>query len=167
LRRPNDGRVRYRPVTTLYILIGLPGSGKSSWARENCSRLDAVVVGSDEIRREFRASGGDFFHDDIVFAELEGRARSFLTAGQSVIIDATHLARRYRTYTLELSSDTHAERVAIWFDVPLETCLRRNAGRSNRTFGDQPVPAENVRELDDLFQPPGDDEFDEVVRLTA
>lgn len=152
-------------MTTLYILIGLPGSGKSSWARENGGRLHAIVVGSDEIRRELRADGQDFFHDDLVFAEVERRARSLLQAGQSVILDATHYERRYRTYTLDLTREIDADRVAVWFDVPLAACLQRNAGRSNRTFGDRPVPEYYLCTLHDLFEPPGEDEFDEVIRV--
>jgi len=154
-------------VTTLYLLIGLPGSGKSSWARENRSRLHAVVVGSDEIRREFGANGQDFFHDDLVFAEVERRARSLLQTGRSVILDATHFERNYRSYALDLTREIDADRVAIWFDVPLAVCLQRNARRSNRTYGDRPVPEEYLRTLHDLFEPPGEEEFDEVVRVST
>ena len=151
-------------MKTLYILIGAPGSGKSAWARENASRLDAVVVGSDDVRNDFRVSGKNPLDDD-VFAEVERRARDLLAAGQSVILDATHSRRRYRTYAIDLARDLDARRVAIWFDVPLEECLRRNAGRTGRTFGSETVPARVVRGIFEHLQPPGPDEFDEIIRI--
>ena len=153
-------------MTTLYVLIGLPGSGKSTWAQANAARLGAVVVGSDEVRREFQASGQNPLNGDAVFAEVEHRARALLHTNQSVILDATHFLRKYRTYTLYLAGDTHARRVAIWFDVPLDICLQRNAQRSNLTFGDEQVPEDVVRGMADLLQPPGQDEFDEVVKVS-
>ncbi|HTP06714.1 MAG TPA: ATP-binding protein [Anaerolineae bacterium] len=153
-------------MTTLYVLIGLPGSGKSTWARQNVDRLHAVVVGSDEVRREFQANGQNPLNGDRVFAEVERRARSLLQADQSVILDATHFLRKYRTYTLHLARDTRARRVAIWFDVPLDICLQRNDQRSNLTFGDEQVPKDVVRRMADLLQSPGRDEFDGVVKVS-
>ena len=159
--------MRCRAVTTLYVLVGLPGSGKSSWARASCGRLDAVVVGSDQIRRELRADGQDFFHDDLVFAEVERRARSLLEAGRSVILDATHYERRYRTYIFDVTRGLPVDRVAIWLAVPLAICLEQNSLRSSATYGERPMPEDFVRCLHDLFEPPGLDEFDEVVRVTV
>ncbi len=153
-------------MTTLYVLIGLPGSGKSTWAQQNAGRLQAVIVGSDEVRREFQVNGQNPLKGDLVFAEVERRARALLQAGQSVILDATHFLRKYRTYTLHLAGDTPARRVAIWFDVPLDICLQRNAHRGNLTFGDEQVPGDVVRGMADLLQPPGRDEFDEVVKVS-
>ncbi len=153
-------------MTTLYVLIGLPGSGKSTWARQNADHLNAVVVGSDEVRREFQANGQNPLNGDQVFAEVERRARALLQTGQSVILDATHFLRKYRTYALHLAGDRRARRVAIWFDVPLDICLQRDAQRSNLTFGDEQVPEDVVRHMADLLQPPGRDEFDEVVKVS-
>ncbi len=154
-------------MTTLYVLIGLPGAGKSTWARQNVDRLHAAVVGSDEVRREFQANGQNLLNGDQVFAEVERRARSLLRADQSVILDATHFLRKYRTYALHLADDCHARRVAIWFDVPLDLCLQRNAQRNNLTFGNEQVPEDVVRGMANLFQPPGQDEFDEVVKVSS
>ena len=152
-------------MKTLYVLIGAPGSGKSAWARENASRRGAVVVGSDDVRNDFRVSGKNPLDDDAVFAEVERRTRDLLTAGRSVILDATHHRRRYRTYAIDLARDLDARRVAIWFDVSLGQCLRRNAQRSGRTFGDEAVPAHVVHKLFEHLQPPGPDEFDEIIRI--
>ena len=157
-------------MTTLYVLIGLPASGKSSWARENVGRLRAVAVGSDDVRRDFQANGRDTLNTDLVFAEVERRAHSLLQAGQSVILDATHYNRQYRLYALQLAIEIDVRRVAVWFDLPLSICLERNARRGEHNFDDEDGPfflptEELMRSIADQFQPPGLDEFDEVVRV--
>jgi len=151
-----------RLVTTLYVLCGLPGAGKSTWARENAGRLQAVVVCSDDVRRDFEADGRDPWDGDSVFAEVELRARGLLRADRSVVLDATHFERRYRTYIQDVVSGIGVRRIAVWFVVPLEVCLQRNAGRNSLAFGNRRMPDEFVRGLAEGFEPPGGDEFDEV-----
>jgi protein phosphatase len=150
-------------VTTLYVLSGLPGAGKSTWARDNANRLHATVVCSDDVRCDLEADGRDPWDGDVVFAEVERRARLLLEAARSVIVDATHFQRRYRTYLRHLGIGIGVHRVAIWFDVPLEICLERNAGRSGLAFGDRRMTDEFVRGLADVFEPPAHDEFDEII----
>jgi len=157
-------------MTTLYVLIGLPASGKTTWARRNFKSLHAVIVCSDDIRRDFQADGRDTMDTDLVFVEMEQRARSWLQAGQSVMLDATHFSRTYRRYAVRLASETGAHRVAIWLDLPLSVCLERNARRGEGECGAVdgpffPPSAHEVRDIAGLFEPPGSDEFDEVVRV--
>ena len=152
-------------MTTLYVLCGLPGAGKSTWARENAGRLEAVVVCSDDVRRDFEADGRDPWDGDSVFAEVELRAWGLLRADRSVVLDATHFQRRYRTYTQHVVSGIDVQRVAVWFVVPLEVCLQRNAGRNSLAFGYRRMPDEFVHALAETFEPPGSDEFDEVVTV--
>ena len=152
-------------MNTVYVLIGAPGSGKSTWARENAARFGAVVVGSDDVRNDFHANGQNPLDGDAVFAEVERRARDVLRAGRCVILDATHYRRRYRTYAVDVARDLGARRVALWFDVPLAECLRRNAHRSVMAFGGEPVPSQVVRDIFGQLEPPRPDEFDEIVRI--
>ena len=154
-------------MPALYVLIGIPGSGKSTWARANAQRLHAVIVSSDIVRRDLRAHGQNPLNGDLVFAEVEDRAREQLGAGRSVILDATHSLRKYRTYAIHLASDFHVHCIGIWFDLPLEVGLQRNVQRTQEVFGDEEVPEAVVRQMYHRFQPPGKDEFDEIVRINS
>jgi predicted kinase len=154
-------------LPTLYVLIGLPGSGKSHWAQANADRISAVVVGSDEVRAEFQARGDDPHDGDAVFAEVERRACALLQANRSVIFDATHYQRRYRTYAIDLATQLRVTCVAVWFDTPLAEVLRRNGWRKGNRFGEQRVPDHIIREMAAHFDPPGHDEFDRVVRIVG
>lgn len=153
-------------MTTLFVLCGAPGAGKSTWARHNAVHLQAVVVCSDDVRCDLHADGRDPSDGDLVFEEVERRARRLLEADRSVLVDATHYQRRYRTYLRRVVSGIDVRRVAIWFDVPVEVCLRRNAGRRGLTFGERRMTDDFVRELAQAFELPGEDEFDEIITVT-
>jgi aminoglycoside phosphotransferase family enzyme/predicted kinase len=83
------------------ILVGgLPGTGKTSVARSVAERAGAVVLSSDEVRRELAVpvSGPTPGVDEgryspaarsAVYAELLGRARALLERGESVVLDAS------------------------------------------------------------------------------
>jgi predicted kinase len=91
-------------TAVLYVLIGIQASGKSTWAKANAGRLEAVVVASDEIRNELEAEGIDATNQgDRVFAIFEERVALFLEAGGSVIADATHARRAWRANILTTS----------------------------------------------------------------
>ncbi len=152
-------------MPTLYVLIGLPGSGKSHWAQANGDRVNAVIVGSDEVRAELQAHGEDPHDGDAVFAEVEHRARTQLQTDRSVILDATHYQRRYRTYAIDLAHQLHVLCVAVWFDTPLAEALQRNGWRTGDRFGEQRVPDHIIRTMAAHFDPPGRDEFDRAVRI--
>lgn len=57
-----------------YMMIGLPASGKSTIAKEIAKSEDAVIVSSDEIRREF-GDVNDQSQNVKVFEEVEKRLK--------------------------------------------------------------------------------------------
>jgi predicted kinase len=157
-----------RGKAKLYVLIGVQGSGKSTWARANAGRLGAEVVASDEVRNELEAAGVPAAGEgDRVFATLEARVGEHLARGCNVIADATHVKRRWREQVVALAREHGARRVAVWFDLPLEVCLERNARKPGGEWGDRPAPEEVVRALWWGLEAPGGEEFEEVVRVGA
>ena len=88
----------------------------------------------------------------------------YLQADRSVILDATHYQRRYRTYAIDLARQLRVPCVAVWFDTPLAEALRRNGWRTGDRFGEQRVPDHIIRDMAAHFDPPGNAEFDRVVK---
>ena len=151
---------------TLYLLIGVQGSGKSTWAAANAARLGAEVVASDAIRNQLEAAGLPAAgQSDYVFVVLAQRVAACLAAGRSVIADATHVRRAWRQATLAAAREQGARLQAVWFDVPLEVSLARNAQKPGGPWGDRRVDADLIRRLWREMEPPGPEEFDEILKV--
>lgn len=88
-------------MTKLIILAGVPGAGKSTWAKTFFD-LKATIVNADTIRIAEFGSLDRAWQNDVtannerVFAIFHRTIRDALEHGIDVIADATHLTRRSR-----------------------------------------------------------------------
>lgn len=129
----------------LVLLIGLPGSGKSTYARLH----KLPVLSSDEMRRLLADDPEDQSIHARVFGALRYLARQRLAINRPVTyIDATHLTRKERKPWIEMARDYGAEVEAIFFDIPLDICRERNC-RRNRV-----VPEDAMERMAAKLQPP-------------
>ena len=76
-------------MSKCYMMIGLPGSGKSYEARKIAERENAVIVSSDAIRGEINGDENSQENGGKVFEIANKRIREALTTGQGVIMDST------------------------------------------------------------------------------
>lgn len=108
------------------LAIGLPGSGKSSWfKRHNISPLS-----SDHLRILLFDDPTEQRYQELVFSNLRSMLRARLVAKRPLnYVDATNLTPHDRHSWIKLAKDFGYEVQAVYFDVPLEVCLERNAKR--------------------------------------
>ena len=118
--------------TTFYMLVGIPGSGKSSWADQMASQ-GTPVHSSDAIRAELLHDENCQDNHHIIFQELERRIKADLKQGRSCIYDATNVNRRRRIGFLK-NIPENIRKVCVLFLVPPVVCRNRDAERS-RTVG--------------------------------
>jgi predicted kinase len=105
------------------VLVGLPGSGKSTWA----AKQGLPVLSSDAIRELIADDVGDQTIHRQVFAAIRFLLKQRIAAGRPVTcIDATHLTPWERRAYLRMK-DVAVE--AVYFDVPAEVCKERNRRR--------------------------------------
>ena len=81
---------------TLYIMCGLPGSGKSYQAKKLAEKTGAVIVSSDALREELFNDVNNQDNSEIVFRELHKRVKANLLVGKSVIYDACNVSDKRR-----------------------------------------------------------------------
>ena len=102
------------------VLVGLQGSGKSTWVAEHLAATH-VVVSKDywpnARRRETRQRR--------VVAGL-------LAEGRSVVVDNTDPAPEDRAPLIAAAREAGVPVRAVWLDTPAEVCLARNDARTGR-----------------------------------
>lgn len=110
------------------MTIGLPGSGKSTWA---AMQKDCFVLSSDDYREKLFGDATDQTHNAEVFNALRKDAVKYLEEGRNVIYDATNMNIKDRNSILrELLHLFDVCTIAVVFATPIEVCKERNKNRS-------------------------------------
>jgi len=110
----------------LVLLVGLPGSGKSTWARQQ----GTAVISTDDIRFLLSDDASNQLIHSHVFATVRFLLRRRLELRRPVTyLDATNTTRHERRAYIRLGQMFDASVEAIFFDTPLEVCKERNRNR--------------------------------------
>lgn len=135
-------------MSTLYVTMGIPGSGKSTWVERFSAPVEAsatvnggdaiVIVSPDQIRLRLTGDMSDQSKNAVVFSLAHQQTRSHLALGHDVIFDATCVTTRARTELLDIvkdndvidGGDIRAELHV--FDTAPQVCLDRNAARERK-----------------------------------
>ena len=129
----------------IFLTVGLPGSGKSSYLHDR----KIQPLSSDQLRQLLTENETEQRYQTEIFAALQMLLRTRLRIGMHAsYVDATNLAREWRRPFLDIAREFDCDIEALYFDVPLEICLRRNAGRGRQ------VPEEAIRILAEKLEPP-------------
>lgn len=123
-------------MTRLYMMIGLPGSGKSTTAKKIASHTEAIIHSSDNIREKLYESQEIEVSNQIVFNRLHKNILSDLANGHDVIYDATNLQQKYRLHFLKglklLKQKT--EIIYVFMATSYDIIIKQNSQREH------PVP---------------------------
>ena len=115
----------------LYLLMGAPGSGKSTYLKTRFSQPPAVVS-RDAVRFAMVSEDEEYFSKEKeVFREYIEQIRNALKFNKEVFADATHLNESSRAKVLfALGHDLKDVEVnVIWVRVPLEVAITQNEFR--------------------------------------
>ncbi len=145
----------------LIILIGIPGSGKSTYAQS----LGKPALSLDGIRQQLYGDAsilGDSSEVERVFRQqIEAHAQ----AGQDVVLDATHTSSRRRQRMIRLGRKLGYDRITgIWLQTSLQESIARNRQR------DRHVPDFVLRAMQRRLEsePPSLEEgFDKIKKVRA
>lgn len=116
------------PELSLVLLVGISGSGKSTFAKKFFKKTE--IVSSDECRAMICDDETNQSVTQDAFAVLHCIASRRLKNGMLTIIDATNLKREFRKELVHIGSKYHVPSYAILLDVPKAICLDRNQNRS-------------------------------------
>jgi protein phosphatase len=126
------------PADALVVLIGPSGAGKSTFAARHFAPTQ--VLSSDALRAMVADDANDQTVTDAAFELLHAALGMRLARRLLTVVDATNVERWARERLLAVARRHGRPAAAIVFDLPLATCLQRNAARNDRR-----LPAASIR----------------------
>lgn len=146
----------------LYMLIGVPASGKSTWREQYTG--DAAVISTDDILEQTAVASGrtynEVFKENIKFATeiANARAKHAFATGENVIWDQTNLTPKSRKGKLALVPEEY-ERIAVVFLTPEDAEWQRRLDRPGKS-----IPQNILMGMRDSMEFPGPEEgFDRIL----
>jgi protein phosphatase len=121
------------PELSLVVLVGITGSGKSTFARAHFKPTE--VISSDYCRGLVADDENDQSATPAAFDVLRYIAGKRLEAGRLTVVDATNVQPEGRRDLVNLAREYDVLPVAIVLDLPEKLCAERNANRQDRDFG--------------------------------
>ena len=129
--------------SSLVVLRGLPGAGKTTFARSWTAKDPYNKrISREDLRRmtTFTPSSRDC--EDLLFSMERALAKLLVAEGYNVLVDDCNLSLKTRQAWEDTAFECGAKIVVKDFtDVPLEECIRRDAGRT------EPVGASTITRM--------------------
>ncbi len=120
-------------MKTLVILVGVPGSGKSTYARE-LEAIGYVRINQDMFKGD-RGSTTDAFNNA-------------LNAGKNIVLDRCNInVDQRRVWLNKAISAGYEERLAVIMDTPLVVCIQRVKAREGHETIPQTTPIEKITSI--------------------
>lgn len=152
----------------VWLMCGIPGSGKSHWIRNHVDFIDdeVVVISRDAIRFSLLSDDDEYFsREHIVWKLFVKQANEAILNDnvKDIILDATHLNEKSRFKVMKEINNSMSKKdcgfYAITLITPLSLAQERNTQRTGRSL----VPATVIENMALSFTVPTKEEgFDEV-----
>ena len=149
---------------TLWVLCGMPATGKSTFAKRLHEIFDIVLLRSDEVRKElpeYRAHGGQVpfgrgvYRSDMrahVYSRLLSMVQEELKNGRSAVLDATFSRQKWREEAVRLAQDLDANILFFECVSSRATILERLGRRRQGDGGESDARAEHLPGFVDEFE---------------
>ena len=112
------------------LLVGIPASGKSTYAKQLATVQGAVIVSTDVIRSKLYGNEEVQGNWSEIERELHRLIKHHVALNVPVIVDATHTKPEHRKPLLSLSS--RIKWACYWLDADLNECQDRNQARARK-----------------------------------
>lgn len=125
-----------RPL--VIMVIGLPGSGKSFFARQFADMFGAPLVSADFIRHAItHESEYSPREDALVTALMQNEIVELLKTNKTFVVDGGINARANRTAIERAATKLGYGKMVIWVQTDEPTSIARSAKRSDKRKGDE------------------------------
>lgn len=142
---------------TLYLMVGYPGSGKTTVSQFLHELTGAEHLWADHERSQMFSTPTHNHQENVtLYAELNTRTRDLLRAGKSVIFDTNFNFYKDRKKLRIIAAKEHVPTIVIWVQTPIELARERatkqSHGKKTRLWGN--MPAERFAHIASNLQAP-------------
>ncbi len=150
---------------TLHLLMGLPGSGKTTLGKLLETETKATYLSSDEYRLMlFKEPCFSQEEHDMLYATLDHNVLHLLEAGRDVIYDANLNRKIHRLEKYELAKNYGAKVRLWWVQTPEKLAKQRRIDEQDHLLIPENETPENMFDrIAGVFEPPEEDEDFTVV----
>lgn len=145
---------------TLFLLVGYPGSGKTTTSKYIRELTGAEHIWADRERRTM-FSTPTHTHEESrqLYNHLNEVTDRLLAEGKSVIFDTNFNFYKDRQHLRDIAATHNAKTVVVWITTPKETAKQRAVHeRTLRNFYEYILPEEDFERLSNHLEQPHDDE---------
>lgn len=136
-------------LPTLTLTKGLPGSGKSTWAKGQVTAGNAVRVNRDDLRNMLHGGKYSKKNEQQVTVTQFAAIDFILKSGQNVIVDDTNLNPNTEGRLREHFGNRANIVIKDFTDVPIATCVERDSKRE----GNACVGPEVITRMYEQYRP--------------
>lgn len=132
----------------IIILQGLPGSGKSTWAKQYVAEkpTERIRINKDDIRRML----GIYWipeREGLVQSIVDNTIKEAMKQGYEIVVDNMNLnVDEVRNIGRIIAGQDYTPEFKTFFDVPLEECIRRDSLR------EQPIGEVLIRRMHEKYK---------------
>lgn len=112
----------------LYIMIGIPGSGKSTWARNKAEEIGTTYISRDDIRFSSLGAENKYFDKEKeVYKTYINKIQNCINNNKDCIVDATHIDSKSRNkLKRNLKLNKNIDIIAVNVITNVNVCICRN-----------------------------------------
>lgn len=131
-------------MSTVILTVGIPASGKSTWARENAVDLNAAIVCRDDIRIMQGLKHGQ--DEELVTKVEHALIEGLISEGKDCIVADTNINKTFRNRLIKFCHQRGADVEIVVFDIGLDEAVLRDMVREDS------VGADVIRKMHDSFK---------------
>lgn len=121
---------------SLIVITGLPGTGKTYFAKKLADKIPVVVIGSDILRKTlFPKPNYSQQESALLFQTIHRLIDYLLKNGISLILDATNLTEQSREPLYNIADRLGTKLILVWIEAPPEVVRKRLEMRQTGTAG--------------------------------
>jgi len=138
---------------TLVLLVGISGSGKSTYASKLSKEINAKIISSDNCREELTGSKSNMSNDGYMWTKVLPERLEKELQGNNVIFDSTACYKKPRKWIINMAKSMSAKIECHYFEPDVKRALIQNRLRLERQ-----VPEEVIHRQAANWQTPETDE---------